>query len=103
MVFGRQWADFCSNGGRGSNLSLARTKTNSWLPNGNLRLFGRVATNRTDIAESAQLDLLLAEIDNKFSDLDLLVNSAGVFLPGSVLNLRWWNFKISWDELWSRW
>jgi len=31
------------------------------------------------------LDLLLAEIDNKFADVDLLANSAGVFFPKAFL------------------
>jgi len=47
--------------------------------------FGKVITNNTDIADSAPLDLLLAEIDNKIADVDLLVNSAGVFFPKTFL------------------
>jgi NADP-dependent 3-hydroxy acid dehydrogenase YdfG len=41
--------------------------------------FGQVITNNTYVADTAQLDLLLAEIDSNFAAVDLLVNSARVF------------------------
>jgi NADP-dependent 3-hydroxy acid dehydrogenase YdfG len=47
--------------------------------------FGQVITNNTYVADTAQLDLLLAEIDSNFAAVDLLVNSAGVFLPKPFL------------------
>lgn len=50
-----------------------------------LRSFGQVITSNTDITDSLQLDLLLAEIDGKFDGVDLLVNSAGVFVPKPFL------------------
>jgi NADP-dependent 3-hydroxy acid dehydrogenase YdfG len=46
---------------------------------------GKLITSNTDITDPAQLDILLAQIDGKFRDLDLLVNSAGVFLPKPFL------------------
>jgi hypothetical protein len=70
VVLGRQWADFCSNGEQRRYI-VDKNQKKLLAAELELRLFGRVATNRTDIAESAQPDLLLAEIDNKFSDLDL--------------------------------
>jgi len=48
--------------------------------------FGKVITGNADIADSGQLDRLLAEIDGKFAAVDLLVNSAGVFLPKPFLD-----------------
>jgi NAD(P)-dependent dehydrogenase (short-subunit alcohol dehydrogenase family) len=48
-----------------------------------LSSFGQVTTNNTYVADTAPLDLLLAEIDSNFAAVDLLVNSAGVFLPKS--------------------
>jgi NAD(P)-dependent dehydrogenase (short-subunit alcohol dehydrogenase family) len=50
-----------------------------------LRSFGQVITRNTDFTDSLQLDLLLAEIDGKFDGVDLLVNSAGVFVPKPFL------------------
>lgn len=47
--------------------------------------FGQVITNNTYVADTAQLDLLLAEIDSNFAAVDLLVDSAGVFLPKPFL------------------
>jgi NAD(P)-dependent dehydrogenase (short-subunit alcohol dehydrogenase family) len=44
--------------------------------------FGKVI-----IADSGQLDRLLAEIDSKFAPVDLLLNSAGVFVPKPFLEL----------------
>lgn len=46
--------------------------------------FGQVITNNTYVADTAQLDLLLAEIDSNFAAVDL-VNTAGVFLPEPFL------------------
>ena len=48
--------------------------------------FGKVIASNTDISDSGQLDRLLAEIDGKFAAVDLLVNSAGVFLPKPFLD-----------------
>jgi NAD(P)-dependent dehydrogenase (short-subunit alcohol dehydrogenase family) len=45
-----------------------------------------VITSNTDIFDSGQLDRLLAEIDGKFAAVELLVNSAGVFLPKPFLD-----------------
>ena len=50
-----------------------------------LGALGKLITSNTDITDPAQLDILLAQIDSKFGDLDLLVNSAGVFLPKPFL------------------
>ena len=50
-----------------------------------LGALGKLITSNTDITDPAQLDILLAQIDGKFGDLDLLVNSAGVFLPKPFL------------------
>jgi NAD(P)-dependent dehydrogenase (short-subunit alcohol dehydrogenase family) len=50
-----------------------------------LGAFGKLITSNRDITDPAQLDILLAQIDSKFGDLDLLVNSAGVFLPKPFL------------------
>jgi NAD(P)-dependent dehydrogenase (short-subunit alcohol dehydrogenase family) len=47
--------------------------------------FGKVISSNTDISDPGQLDRLLAEIDGKFGNVDLLVNSAGVFLPKPFL------------------
>jgi short-subunit dehydrogenase len=47
--------------------------------------FGKVITGNADIADSGQLDRLLAESDGKFAPVDLLLNSAGVFLPKPFL------------------
>jgi NAD(P)-dependent dehydrogenase (short-subunit alcohol dehydrogenase family) len=46
---------------------------------------GKVIASNSDIADSGRLDRLLAEIDGKFAAADLLVNSAGVFLPKPFL------------------
>ncbi len=35
----------------------------------------------TDVADTAQLDLLLAELDSNVAAVNLLINSAGVFVP----------------------
>src|SRR5260370_8217002 len=50
-----------------------------------LGALGKLITSNTDITDPAQLDILLAQIDGKFGDLGLLVNSAGVFLPKPFL------------------
>jgi len=50
-----------------------------------LGALGKLITSNTDITDPAQLDILLAQIDSKFGDLDLLVNSAGIFLPKPFL------------------
>jgi len=47
--------------------------------------FGKVISSKTDIVDPGQLNRLLAEIDDKFRTVDLLVNSAGVFLPKPFL------------------
>ena len=47
--------------------------------------FGKVIARNVDIADSERLGRLLAEIDGDFATLDLLVNSAGVFLPKPFL------------------
>ena len=47
--------------------------------------FGKVIARNVDIADSERLGRLLVEIDGDFATLDLLVNSAGVFLPKPFL------------------
>ena len=47
--------------------------------------FEKVIARNVDIADSERLDRLLAEIDGDFATVDLLVNSAGVFLPKPFL------------------
>jgi len=44
-----------------------------------------VTAKNVDIADSERLGRLLAEIDGDFATVDLLVNSAGVFLPKPFL------------------
>ncbi len=47
--------------------------------------FGKVIARNLDIADCERLGRLLAEIDGDFATVDLLVNSAGVFLPKPFL------------------
>lgn len=47
--------------------------------------YGKVIPSNADIADPGQLTRLLAEIDGEFKAVDLLVNSAGVFLPKPFL------------------
>jgi NAD(P)-dependent dehydrogenase (short-subunit alcohol dehydrogenase family) len=50
-----------------------------------LRPFGRLSTEAADITDPAQLQQLLSTIGDKYSTVELLVNSAGVFLPKPFL------------------
>jgi len=47
--------------------------------------FGRLIAETVDIANPAQLQQLLSSIGDKYSTIELLVNSAGVFLPKPFL------------------
>lgn len=47
--------------------------------------FGRLIAETVDIANPAQLQQLLSSIGDKYSTMELLVNSAGVFLPKPFL------------------
>jgi short-subunit dehydrogenase involved in D-alanine esterification of teichoic acids len=40
---------------------------------------------KPDVADTAQLDLLLAEVDSNVAAVNLLINSAGVVVPKSFV------------------
>lgn len=50
-----------------------------------LMSFGKVRMIHADITNRKECDHFLSEIDSTFTNLDLLVNSAGVFLPKAFL------------------
>lgn len=70
----------------GSVIIVGRNADKLKVAEGELSQLGPVTTAQTDITNPDQLESLLEKLDGQFSDVNLLVNAAGVFFPKPFLD-----------------